>query len=112
MVRPFAISRRDLLRIGAFVSASALAVVAVVARARRDAADPSRCAGLVPTGSRCCALGQRLEADRCVGRPTRCPAPLAVTDGGCEAMPARIALPGGRLHAGAGDWEAEGRVRP
>jgi sulfatase modifying factor 1 len=94
-----------------FVAVSGLSLGAVVAKARRDLADPLRCVGLVPLGNRCCALGQRLEGGRCVGRPASCPLPLVVTDLGCVALPARIAVPGGHLSPGAGDWEAEGRSR-
>jgi formylglycine-generating enzyme required for sulfatase activity len=111
MVRFSAISRRDAVRIAAFVAASTLCVAAVVAKARHDSADPARCEGLVARDNRCCASGQRLEAGRCVGRPERCPLPLVVTDLGCVASPYRVAIDGGRLHPGAGDWEAEGRTR-
>jgi formylglycine-generating enzyme required for sulfatase activity len=45
-----------------------------------------------------------------VGRPSRCPPPFALTDLGCVAARERIAIAGGVLRAGAGDWEAEGRV--
>src|SRR5262249_25668607 len=104
--------KRDALLFAAFVVVSSAAVAGVVAMAKRDSADPARCAALVPMGNRCCAWGQRLEASRCVGRPARCPEPLVATDLGCGAPVARVALPGGVLRAGAGDWEAEGRVRP
>jgi len=93
-----------------FVGVSGCAIALVVFQARRDAADPMRCAGLVPMGNRCCAPGQVLEAGRCLGRPVACPAPLALHEGGCQAPPLRITLHGGTIHAGAGDWEAEGRV--
>jgi len=112
MVRPFAVTQRDALLVAAFVVASSAAVAAVVGRARRDSADPARCAALVPSGNRCCAPGQRLENDRCLRRPARCPEPLVVTDRGCVPPAARVALAGGHLRAGVGDWEAEGRVRP
>jgi formylglycine-generating enzyme required for sulfatase activity len=35
-----------------------------------------------------------------------------VTEAGCVAPASRVALAGGLLRAGVGDWEAEGRVRP
>ena len=112
MVRLSAVPKRDALLVAAFVAASSVAVAAVVARARRDSADPARCAGLVSAGNRCCAPAQRLEGARCVGRPERCPPPLAVTERGCVAPPARVAIETGLLRAGVGDWEAEGRIRP
>jgi formylglycine-generating enzyme required for sulfatase activity len=104
--------KRDVLLVAAFVAGSSVAIAAVVVQARRDSADPSRCAGLVALGTRCCAAGQHLVGGQCVGRPSRCPKPLEVTDGGCVAQPVRVALAGGHLRVGAGDWEAEGRIRP
>jgi formylglycine-generating enzyme required for sulfatase activity len=112
MVRLPAVSRRDAILLLAFFAGSSLAVAAVVIRAERDSADPARCAGLVPLGNRCCARGQTLEADRCVGRPERCPEPLVVMDRGCVPPDTRVALTGGLLRAGVGDWEAEGRMVP
>jgi formylglycine-generating enzyme required for sulfatase activity len=112
MLRLAGVSMRDALLIAAFMAGSSLSIAIVVRKARRDSADPARCAALMSMGNRCCAAGQRLEEGRCVGRPARCPWPLAVTDLGCVASPARVAIAGGRLRAGAGDWEAEGRVRP
>jgi formylglycine-generating enzyme required for sulfatase activity len=112
MVRLSAVTKRDAFLVAAFVVVSSVAVAGVVARARRDSADPSRCAGLVPIGNRCCATGQRLEGNRCAGRPARCPEPLVATESGCMAPVSRVRLPGGVLRAGVGDWEAEGRVRP
>jgi formylglycine-generating enzyme required for sulfatase activity len=88
------------------------AIWAVVVKARRDSADPARCVGLVPMGNRCCAPGQRVDGGVCAGRPTACPAPLIIADRGCVAVQSRASLSGGVLHAGAGDWEAEGRVAP
>ena len=89
-----------------------LAVWGVVVKARTDSADPARCVGLVPMGSRCCAPGQRVHGSACIGRPSACPAPLVIADGGCIAARSRVLIPGGALHAGAGDWEAEGRIPP
>jgi len=89
-----------------------VAIALVVLKARRDSADPARCEGLVALGNRCCAAGQKLSTGRCEGRPSRCPAPLRVTDGGCVAPEARVLIAGGTLHLGAGDWEAEGRIVP
>jgi formylglycine-generating enzyme len=111
-MRLSAIARRDAVAALGFVAVSTLAIVAVVAKARRDSADPARCAALVPISNRCCGPGQKLEGGRCLGRPDRCPAPLVVTDSGCVSLPVHVSLPGGALRAGAGDWEAEGRVQP
>jgi formylglycine-generating enzyme required for sulfatase activity len=110
MRRP-SIGKRDAFAAFGFVAVSTLAIAAVVAKARRDSADPARCAGLVPISNRCCAPGQKLEGGHCRGRPDRCPPPLLVTDAGCVAPAVRVSLAGGVLHAGAGDWEAEGRVQ-
>jgi len=112
MLRLAGVSRQDAVFMAVFIAGSSLSIALVARQALRDSADPARCAALVPMGNRCCAIGQRLEEGRCVGRPERCPWPLAVTDSGCVASPARVAIAAGRLRAGAGDWEAEGRVRP
>jgi formylglycine-generating enzyme required for sulfatase activity len=103
--------QRDALRVAAFLVVGAATIASVAAIASRDSADPARCAGLVAAAHRCCAKGQRVEEDRCVGRPAQCPAPLEVSDLGCRAPARRIAIAGGIVRAGAGDWEAEGRVR-
>ena len=99
-----------MLRWVVFAVASVASIAAVVALARRDAADPARCAGLVAMGTRCCAEGQEQRGDSCVGRPARCPPPFAMTERGCVASAERIVIAGGLLRIGAGDWEAEGRV--
>src|SRR2546423_6170796 len=111
-MRLFAVGKRDAVKAFGFVVVSTLAIVAVVAKARRDSADPARCAGLVPMSNRCCAAGQKLEASLCQGRPDRCPPPLFVSDGDCLAPPARVSFAGGLLRSGgARDWEAQGRAR-
>jgi sulfatase modifying factor 1 len=89
------------------------AIAAVVAKARHDSADPARCGGeLVPFATRCCAQGQHEEHHGCVGAPTHCPTGLSAADEGCVAVASRVFVSGGELRAGAGDWEAEGRVDP
>ncbi|HEX9295756.1 MAG TPA: SUMF1/EgtB/PvdO family nonheme iron enzyme [Polyangiaceae bacterium] len=103
---------RDAWIAAAFVAGSSIAIAGVVIRARRDSADPARCVGLVPIENRCCAPGQALREGRCDGRPSQCPSPLVTTDLGCMALPSKVWLAGGSLRAGAGDWEAEGRVEP
>jgi formylglycine-generating enzyme required for sulfatase activity len=95
-----------------FAFVALVSSVIVVELARRDGVDPTRCAGLVATGTRCCAEGQKEEGGLCIGRPARCPAPLALTAGGCLARAERVPIAGGTLRVGAGDWEAEGRVTP
>jgi formylglycine-generating enzyme required for sulfatase activity len=98
------------LRWVALACLSIASIGAVTVLGRRDAADPARCAGLVAMEDRCCAEGQQVRDRRCVGRPLRCPAPLAVTETGCVASVERVEIAGGVLRVGAGDWEAEGRV--
>jgi formylglycine-generating enzyme required for sulfatase activity len=95
-----------------FAFVALFSTVVVVELAERDGADPTRCAGLVATGSRCCAEGQKEQGGVCVGRPAHCPAPLTATAVGCVVRAERVAIPGGTLRVGAGDWEAEGRVKP
>src|SRR3954471_23353684 len=99
------------LRIGGFFVGSFVATALAGVWARRGSADPARCAALVAAGTRCCAPGQRVEGDRCVGTPSSCPPPLRIDAAGCVGRAARVRAEGGTLHAGAGDWEAEGRVR-
>src|SRR5689334_2265823 len=100
-----------MLRWLVFAVISGASIGAVAAVARLDSADPARCAGLVAKTNRCCAEGQEERDDACIGRPTRCPPPLAVTEAGCVAAAERIVMAGGLLRVGAGDWEAEGRTR-
>jgi len=100
-------------RAAAFASAAALLVVAVVLFARARAAPPARCAsGMVALGARCCGEGQRLEGERCVGTPRRCAEGMNVTSEGCVAPPRIVAIEGGTLRVGPGDWEAQGVVVP
>src|SRR5205823_561308 len=99
-MRLSAIGKRDAVKGVGLVAVSTLAIVAVVARARRDSADPARCGGLVPMSNRCCAVGQKLEAGLCRGRPDGCPPPLLVSDGGCLAPPVRVSFAGGLLRGG------------
>jgi formylglycine-generating enzyme required for sulfatase activity len=93
-----------------FLLVAVVSIALVVRQAERDSADPARCGTLVSIGRRCCAIGQVERAGRCEGKPAMCPAPLRGTDAGCAAPLARVAIAGGTLRAGAGDWEAEGRV--
>jgi formylglycine-generating enzyme required for sulfatase activity len=103
--------RRGLLWFG-YCAIAAISIWLVVRKARRDSADPSRCVGLVALGNRCCAAGQTLHEGACVGRPSACPSPLVVSDLGCAVSPLRVLIAPGKLHVGAGDWEAEGRIVP
>lgn len=95
----------------ALLAIAAIAVPAVVVKARLDSADPSRCGEwLVRTATRCCAPGQAEEGGRCTGTPTSCPPSMKRTYRGCVHTPERIRIEGGKLRGGSGDWEAEGRV--
>jgi formylglycine-generating enzyme required for sulfatase activity len=88
-------------------------VAGVIALARSRAEPPARCAvGMVALGPRCCGEGQRLEGDRCAGTPRRCAEGTEVTPLGCVARPRVVAIAGGRLRVGPGDWEAQGVVAP
>jgi formylglycine-generating enzyme required for sulfatase activity len=68
----------------------------------------------VALGPRCCGEGQRVEAGRCVGVPSRCAASHRRTPDGCAPSDPseRVAIGGGHLHIGPGDWEAQGVVVP
>jgi formylglycine-generating enzyme len=99
-----------MLRWITFAGVAVASIAGVSILGRRDSADPARCAGLVAMGNRCCAEGQIAKGGLCVGRPTSCPPPLAITQAGCAAPLDRVVIAGGLLRTGAGDWEAEGRV--
>jgi formylglycine-generating enzyme required for sulfatase activity len=88
-------------------------VAGVIALARSRAEPPARCAaGMVALGPRCCGEGQRLDGGRCAGPPDRCASGMEVTPLGCVAPPRVVAIAGGRLRVGPGDWEAQGVVAP
>jgi formylglycine-generating enzyme len=101
-------------RLAALLGVVGAALVAgVIALARSRAEPPARCAaGMVALGPRCCGEGQRLEGGRCAGAPLRCARGTEVTPLGCVAPPRVVALPGGLLRVGPGDWEAQGVVAP
>lgn len=103
---------RAVLRNGAL--SAGVALVAIVAiRGARDGGEPSRCApGLVALGPRCCGGGQSLEGGRCAGAPSSCAGSQRVTPEGCVPIEQRVAIAGGHLHIGPGDWEAQGVVVP
>jgi formylglycine-generating enzyme required for sulfatase activity len=98
----------------ALALAGAVALVAgVVALAKTREGPPARCApGMIALGPRCCGEGQSLDGDRCFGVPTACAPGMRVTSAGCARSPAIVAIAGGVLHEGPGDWEAEGVVAP
>jgi len=97
----------------ALAGVAAALVALVVALARERAGPPARCApGMIPLGPRCCGEGQRLDDDRCVGAPERCAAGMTITPEGCVLAPRVVAIEGGRLRIGPGDWEAQGVVVP
>jgi hypothetical protein len=93
----------------AFAAAAAIAIVVQLALLER--APPVRCpAGLVLFPARCCGAGQTLVAGHCDGRATSCGANqrFIETEGepvGCVFDNDRVELRGGRLPAGAVDWQ-------
>jgi formylglycine-generating enzyme len=101
--------------LAALLGAAAVAalVIAVVTAARLRAEPPARCAaGMIPLGARCCGEGQLLTAGRCAGAPSRCAAGMDPTPDGCVAPARTIAIAGGLLRVGPGDWEAQGVIVP
>jgi formylglycine-generating enzyme required for sulfatase activity len=103
--------RKRAVAIGVALGAALLVIVAIVAR---SAGVPvARCAeGMAALGPRCCGDGQRLDGERCVGRPSACAESLERSDNGCVA-PARIAtIATGTLIEGPGDWDAYDAVVP
>ena len=103
---------RSVLRNGALSAGAVLVAIAAI-RGARDGGEPSRCApGLVALGPRCCGAGQSLEQGRCAGAPSTCAASQRVTPEGCVPVAERVAIGGGHLHIGPGDWEAQGVVVP
>lgn len=47
-----------------------------------------------------------------MGAPRACAPGLEVTDAGCVASPRAVAIAGGTLRIGPGDWEAQGQITP
>jgi formylglycine-generating enzyme required for sulfatase activity len=100
-----------LVFLGLAVTGALVGLVILVAGSR--SAPPARCAaGMIPLGPRCCGEGQSLVSGRCEGPPLRCAAGLTALPAGCAATPRVVALPGGTLRIGPGDWEAQGAVEP
>lgn len=103
--------RKSFIAVGFVFGASAF--VWVILEALEHSAPPSRCAaGMVLLGPRCCGEGQHLDGLHCVGRPQKCAAGLEVTETGCVAPAHKVAIGGGVLRIGPGDWEAQGQVTP
>lgn len=97
----------------AAASIAAVLLAAVIFAARSRSEPPARCAsGMIALGARCCGEGQRLDGDRCAGPPRRCAAGMNVTAAGCVTPTRVVALAGGVLRVGPGDWEAQGVVAP
>jgi formylglycine-generating enzyme len=94
---------------GAFAALAAVAIVVQLALLERT--PPVRCPpGLVIAGGRCCGVGQTLFAARCEGRASSCgPGQRFVESeglpAGCVFDSKPIRLGGGRLPAGASDWQ-------
>lgn len=90
------------------IGVAALGVLALSAGlvAWRDARPPELCPdGMIAIGRRCCGEGQRLEAARCTGAPTRCSAAQEATPEGCLPRPGRVLLPKGRVERRPTDWD-------
>src|SRR4051794_24926240 len=66
--------------------------------------------GSMDGGEAQCGPGFVAQGARCLGRGPACPAPLASTEHGCDALPTRVAIPESTVLVGPSDWEAEGRV--
>lgn len=98
------------LRVAAAITAiSATAIV--IHLAARERTPPVRCPnGLELSAGRCCGFGQTRAQDRCEGEPRACgPAQDILTlegeNPGCTLTPRRFTIKGGRLPAGAADWQ-------
>lgn len=103
--------RKGLIAVGFVFGAGSF--VWVIHEAIQHSAPPSRCAAaMVPLGPRCCGEGQTLDGQRCVGRPQKCATGLEIAETGCVAPSRKIAIAGGVLRIGPGDWEAQGQVTP
>jgi formylglycine-generating enzyme required for sulfatase activity len=55
-----------------------------------------------------CAPGFAASGARCLVPPGKCPAPLVISRGECDAPDSRVLVPGGAVRLGADDWEATG----
>lgn len=77
-------------------SAGLLTVVAFATAHRETPRCPD---GMTAVGARCCGEGQRLEAGRCVGTPTRCAAGLERHADACVAPRRKV-----RIGAGESSW--------
>jgi formylglycine-generating enzyme required for sulfatase activity len=99
------------LRIAAaFAALASIAIVVQLAALERS--PPVRCpAGLLEAAGRCCGLGQTLVGTRCEGRATSCGPeqhflePEAGQPAGCVYLDQPVPLSGGKLPAGAADWQ-------
>lgn len=95
----------------ASVFAAVAAIAIVVQLALLERTPPVRCpAGLALVAARCCGAGQALSAGHCDGRASSCASNqrYVESDGepaGCAFDDNRVELGGGRLPAGAADWQ-------
>lgn len=93
----------------AFAAMASIAIVVQLALLERT--PPVRCpAGLVLFPGRCCGVGQTLVAGRCEGRAASCGAEQHFLESegelaGCVFDAPPVALKGGKLPAGAADWQ-------
>jgi formylglycine-generating enzyme required for sulfatase activity len=106
------VNRKGVLALAGIGMALGLTAAVVVLAIHRSA-PPARCApGMEALGPRCCGEGQRLEGGLCAGAPRRCAAGLEATNAGCMASARAVAIAGGTLRIGPGDWEAQGQITP
>lgn len=78
---------------GWFLGVAVATFLVVLAQSQRDL---PRCPdGMTPLGARCCGEGQRWEAGRCVGTPTRCGEGLELRPDGCVAPRRKVTLGAG-----------------
>jgi formylglycine-generating enzyme len=100
------VTRRQRVKAVLAVLAAIASIVFTVTFALAERQGPARCPdGLSGQGTRCCGVGQRVSAGRCVGRPLSCAITQTLTADGCVAPPKHIAYPGGKALLGSPDWE-------
>lgn len=82
----------------------------VVLLGSRARSEPSRCrSGFAALGARCCAPGQGLSGENCVGQPNSCPSPYLRVDTpvpGCILPAQKVRIQGGSVTLGPNDWDS------